>query len=414
MTKIRPFRAVRPTRDKAHLVASRAVATYKPAILAAKLEENPFTFIHIIHPEYFEDDDNTTAPNTPERFNKVKNKYEEFKEQGVFIQDEEPLIYVYRQTKKDAAFLGVIGGANAQEYLDDKIKKHEATLTSREEMFTNYLDIVGFNAEPVLLSHQKSHKVDELLNNIVKARPEYEFTTTDLTKHELWVTTPEETKALQEAYEEIDAVYIADGHHRSASSVRLMDLHREKGDYSPDKNYNSFLSFFIDEERLQILPFNRICKSLNGLSKDEFLSKCSEKFEVSSVDKKEDIKQLHDFHVYIDQEWFLFSLKGEFRNFDNVVSAIDAEILTKHILTPILGIRDLKIDDSISFVSGDKGKSAIEQAVDNDVYSVGFELYPVTMDQLRAVADEHQIMPPKSTWVEPKMRSGLTIYKIDE
>ena len=414
MTKIRPFRAVRPTRDKAHLVASRAVSTYKPAILAAKLEENPFTFIHIIHPEYFEDDDNTTAPNTPERFNKVKHKFEEFKEQGVFVQDDEPLIYVYRQLKKDASFLGVIGGANAQEYLDDKIKKHEATLTSREEMFTNYLDIVGFNAEPVLLSHKKSHKVDELLNEIIKSRAEYEFTTTDLTKHELWVTTPEETKALQEAYEEIDAVYIADGHHRSASSVRLMDLHREKGDYSPDKNYNSFLSFFIDEERLQILPFNRICKSLNGLSKDEFLSKCAEKFEISSVDKKEVIKQLHDFHVYIDQEWFLFSLKEEFRDFDNVVGAIDAEILTKNILTPVLGIIDLKIDDSISFVSGDKGKSAIEQAVDNDVYTVGFELFPVTMEQLRAVADEHQIMPPKSTWVEPKMRSGLTIYKIDE
>ncbi len=414
MTKISAFRAVRPTRDKAHLVASRAVATYKPAILAAKLESNPFTFIHIIHPEYFEDDDNRTAPNTPERFNKVRNKFEAFKKEGIFIQDEHEQLYVYRQTKGDAAFLGVIGGASAEEYQNDQIKKHEATLTSREEMFTNYLDIVGFNAEPVLLSHRKSKQVDALLNEIIQKRPEYEFTTTDTTSHELWLTSPEETKALQDAYDKIESVYIADGHHRSASSVRLMDLHRERGNYSKEKNYNAFLSFFIDEERLQILPFNRICKSLNGLSPSDFIEKCKVVFDVETINKQSEIKELHIFHVYLNQQWYRFRLKDEYRNFDDAVNAIDAEILTKYILDPILGIKDLKIDDSISFVSGDKGKSAIEQAIDNDVYHIGFELYPVTMNQLKSVADEHKIMPPKSTWVEPKMRSGLTIYKIDE
>jgi uncharacterized protein (DUF1015 family) len=413
MTKIRPFRAVRPTRDKAHLVSSRAVANYKSSILAAKLEENPYTFIHIIHPEYFEDDSNRTLSNTPERFNKVKHNYQEFKEDHIFIQDDEAMLYVYRQTKNNHSFLGVIGGASVQEYLEDKIKKHEATLTSREEMFTNYLDIVGFNAEPVLLSHRKSVTVDKLLEEIIQKRPEYEFTTTDTAKHELWLTTPDQTQALENAYKKIETVYIADGHHRSASSVKLVNLHKERGDYSPDKNYNAFLSFFIDEERLSILPFNRICKSLNGCSPDEFIQKCSEKFEISEIDKKEQITQLHDFHVYLNQQWYLFRLKSEHRNFSNAVSSIDAEILTNDILTPVLGIQDLKIDDSISFISGDKGKSAIEQAIDNDVYTIGFELYPVTIEQLKAVADEHRIMPPKSTWVEPKLRSGLTIYEID-
>ena len=413
MTKIRPFRAVRPTRDKVHLVSSRAVANYKNSILAAKLEENPYTFIHIIHPEFFEDDSNRTLSNTPERFNKVKHRYQEFKKDNIFIQDDEAMLYVYRQTKNNHAFLGVIGGANVQEYLDDEIKKHEATLTSREEMFTNYLDIVGFNAEPVLLSHRKSQTIDEILEEIIKDRPEYEFTTTDRAKHELWLTTPDQTKALENAYEKIETVYIADGHHRSASSVKLVNLHKERGDYSPDKNYNAFLSFFIDEERLSILPFNRICKSLNGHSPVEFIRKCSEKFEIFEIDKKEHIGQLHDFHVYINQQWYLFRLKSEYRNFSNAVSSIDAEILTNDILAPILGIQDLKVDDSISFISGDKGKSAIEQAIDNDVYTIGFELYPVTIEQLKAVADEHRIMPPKSTWVEPKLRSGLTIYEID-
>lgn len=187
MAKLYPFRAVRPTRDKAHLVASRPVATYKSNILSAKLEENPFTFIHIIHPEFFEDEDNKTLPNTPERFAKVRAKYEEFKADGIFLQDETPAIYVYQQTKNNHAYLGVIAGASVAEYNQNLIKKHEATITSREEMFTNYLDIVGINAEPVLLCHAFNEQIDQLLQECIKERPEYEFTTTDKVKHELWV-----------------------------------------------------------------------------------------------------------------------------------------------------------------------------------------------------------------------------------
>lgn len=414
MTKIKAFKAIRPVRSKAHLVASRAVATYKHTILEAKLESNPYSFIHIIHPEFFENDDTRTAPNSVERFLKVKDKYEEFKERGILIQDSEEALYIYRQSTPNHSYLGVIGGASVQEYKDNKIKKHEATLASREAMFTNYLDVVGFNAEPVLLSHEKSEALDLILAEIVKKRPEYEFTTTDETTHEVWIANKEEVKGIQKAYTEIDTCYIADGHHRSASSVRLHDAIAGRGDYDSTKNYNAFLSFFIDEERLNIMPFNRLCKSLNGHTKSELLTLVEEQFEVTELQRPTPPEQLHDIHMFVDRSWYRLRLKINKHAKLDAVSSIDAEILTRYILSPILGIHDLTTNENISFQSGEDGILAIEHSVNSGVNQVGFLLYPVTMEQLKAVANENAIMPPKSTWIEPKMRSGLTIYKIDE
>ncbi|MDX1651349.1 MAG: DUF1015 domain-containing protein [Brumimicrobium sp.] len=414
MAKLRPFKAVRPTRDKVQLVASRPIYTYKPSTLAAKMDENPFTFIHIIHPEYFEVDETRTAPNSTERFQKVKAKYEEFLNEGILIQDSEPTYYVYRQTKGGHAFLGVIAGASIEEYEKDLIKKHEATLTLREEMFTNYLDIVGINAEPVLLSHRKSHRIDDILEKITAKRPEYEFTTTDLITHELWVATKEEMESLREAYEEIEYLYIADGHHRSASSVRLAERKRAFNPEAKDRNFESFLSFFIDEERLQILPFHRLCKSLNGLSSKAFFERLQHSFNIKKLDERKEPQSMHCIHMYFEREWFSLEVKKELLHFEDTVSSIDAEILTRKILSPILGIHDLKTDENIEFLSGNYGLEKFEQLIDDGVYKVGFVLYPVTMDQVKAVADENAVMPPKSTWVEPKLRSGLTIYTIDE
>jgi uncharacterized protein (DUF1015 family) len=405
MAKLFPFRAVRPTRDKAHLVASRPVATYKSNILSAKLEENPYTFIHIIHPEFFEDDDNKTLPNTPERFAKVRAKYKEFKANGIFIQDEAPAIYIYRQTKNNHAYLGIIAGASVAEYKQNLIKKHEATITAREEMFTNYLDIVGINAEPVLLCHTFNEKIDALLQSCTQDRPEYEFTTTDKVKHELWVLDEEKTAAIVAAYEEISCTYIADGHHRSASSVKLAERIQ-------NENATYFLSFFIDERKLNIFPFNRICKTMNGMSLSSFLEKIAKDFSITPLDKGNTPNRMHDIHVYCEKSWCKLSAKEHIISHSTPTSDIDAELLTQHILAPHFNIVDLKTDDNISFLSGEKGIENIEQKVDKGVYKIGFALHPVSMEQLMRVADNNAIMPPKSTWVEPKLRSGLTIYPI--
>lgn len=239
MTKIIPFRAIRPTRDKAQLVTSRPYYAYTDLMLQAKLKGNPYSFIHIINPEFLEED--KTSPNSPERFQKVRNRFEDFFNEGVFLQEEKPSIYIYKKTTQKHVYLGVIGGASIDEYENGHIKKHEQTLTERETIFSNYLNVVEFNAEPVLLFHDNREKLNQLLTKLTFDRAEYEFTTTDKAKHELWVISNEEDiKAIQDIYAGIDDVYIADGHHRSASSARYFNESENKTDVKAH-----FLAFFI-------------------------------------------------------------------------------------------------------------------------------------------------------------------------
>jgi uncharacterized protein (DUF1015 family) len=412
MAKIKPFRAIRPRRDLAHLVASRPVATYQSSILEAKLIENPYTFIHIIHPEFFEGEQDKTEANTPERFNKVREAYDSFVHKNIFIEDKEDTLYLYRQTTKKHSFTGIICGSSIKDYKADLIKKHEATLTMREEMFTNYLDIVGINAEPVLLSHEYDKNIDEMYSNITKSRPEYEFTTTDEIRHEMWLVTGEMQEKLIQSFSNIKATYIADGHHRSASSVRLADRINEKNGGFKEGMHNYFLTYLISNKDLEILPFDRLCKSLNNLSKEEFLEKVSEKFEIRPLNRSVSPSKLHTFHCYLAGDWYDLHLKKEYIPSNGAVEKIDAHLLTEHILQPILNILDLKTDNNIQFIGGENTAKKIEQAVNSGVYQIGFALHPVTFDQLKNVADNNEIMPPKSTWIIPKLRSGLTIYKI--
>lgn len=410
MAKILPFRAIRPTRDKVHLVAARPFYSYKQNVLEAKLEDNPFTFLHIINPEF--GNEATTKGNSVERFELVHERYGEFLNQGILFQDAEPSLYIYRQTKEGHAFTGVVCGASVEEYLNDSIKKHEATLTSREQMFTDYLDIVGYNAEPVLLAHKSSKEISDLLTQCTTVRPEYEFSTTDLVKHELWKLTSEETKNVQAAFEKLTELYIADGHHRSASSVRLAEQRKESG--STFQNEKAFLAYIIDEAELKILEFNRLVKTMNGLSETEIVEKLSEHFDVKSLSGLQKPASNHEFTMCLNGNWYNLTCHPNIIDDAHPVRCLDAEILTHYVLSPILGIHDLKSDSNISFMSGAESMEKLEASVVSGKYQIAFVLYPATMDQVRRVADHQLIMPPKSTWVEPKLRSGLTIYKINE
>lgn len=410
MTKIAPFRALRPVRDKVHLVATRPYYSYKPNVLKAKLEDNPFTLLRIINPEFGAT--KQTQANTIERFELVKEKYAEFIGDGILIKDKEAHIYVYRQTKEGHAFTGFIGGASIDEYNEDRIKKHEATLTSREQMFVEYLDVVGQNAEPVLLSYPHSIELEHLLAQFTTNRPEYEFTTTDRITHELWVLSADDSQRTMNAFDQLDAVYIADGHHRSASSAGLKE--RRKDNAAHFRNENYFLAFFIDETRLKIIEFNRLVKSLNGLTNTEFLAKLAESFEIEPLKERQKPQREHTLHMYVDHCWYSLSCKPDVVNIGHPVASLDAEILTQRVLTPILGIEDLKTDNRIQFTSGIESLEWFEEQVNSGEFAVAFILFPITMDQVKKVADHQLIMPPKSTWVEPKLRSGLTIYTINE
>lgn len=410
MAKIHPFRAIRPTRDKVHLVAARPFYSYKTNVLEAKLEDNPFTFLHIINPEF--GSQATTKANTLGRFELVSKGYTDFLEKGILFQDDLPTLYIYRQSKPGHVFTGVVCGASVDEYLNDSIKKHEATLTSREQMFTDYLDIVGYNAEPVLLAHKSSKEIENLLNLITTVRAEYEFTTTDLVKHELWKLTRSETELVQGAFDKLTELYIADGHHRSASSVRLSQQRKENG--STFNNEKAFLAYIIDESQLDILEFNRLVKTMNGLSSEEILTAISESFEIEKLSEKQKPATNHQFCMCLEGNWYLLTCKPDIIDDSHPVKCLDAEILTHYLLSPILGIHDLKSDTNISFMSGAESIEKLEARVNSGKYKIAFVLYPATMDQVKRVADNKMIMPPKSTWVEPKLRSGLTIYNINE
>jgi len=411
MATLHSFRAIRPSRDKAHLVVTRPVSTYSKSVLKAKLESNPYSFIRIIHPE-FDKQIPQTKPNSKERFELVRSKYHEFMEEGIVFQDNEPHLYLYKQTTPTHEFLGIIGGASVQEYKQDKIKKHEATLTSRESMFVDYLDIVGYNAEPVLLSYPTNAHLEEEYAKISAKRPEYEFSTTDRTKHELWVLTSEEEVNIKAEFEKIDASYIADGHHRSASSTGLSERRKNLGIHHVSSDF--FLAFFMDEKRLNIREFNRLVDNLNGLSEHTFLEKLKKHFIVTHLENGCKPEQEHHITMNLSGSWYLLICKPELYTINDPVACLDPEILTQTILTPILGIKDLKTSSAIQFIPGNTGLDAISTPIEQGKAKVGFILYPVTIDQVKKVADNQMIMPPKSTWVEPKLRSGLTIYEIEK
>lgn len=409
MTLIKPFRAIRPTRDKAYLVATRPFYAYNKEVLVAKLNHNPYTFLHVINPEFHTDD--KTKPNTPERFQKIRNKFDEFRREGIFIQDPNESFYLYRQTVDGHEFTGVIAGASIDEYNSGEIKKHEETIAAREEVFSNYLKIVDFNVEPVLLFHRRHEQLDKLMQTAMLERPEYEFTSWDRGKHEFWVVDDKTIidKIIQ-YYAEIDGAYIGDGHHRCASSARYSnDL-----EHKMYPNQNFFLACFISEHRLKILDYNRLIKDLNGLSVDDFLSKVSKSFIVTPIEN-EDAKPLglHEISMYLDEQWYKLTAKEGTFDRSHPVYRLDTDILTKNILSPILDIHDLRINERVSFTDGSKGMEGIKERVDKGKARVGFGLFPVSVEHLKKVSDENLIMPPKSTWIEPKLRSGLTIFPLD-
>ncbi len=405
MITITPFRAVRPPRDKANLVSSRPFYNYKKNILSAKLEGNTYTFLHVINPEFKEKE--KTAPNSKARFLKVREKYEEFKSKAYLVQDEKPSFYIYKQQTPTHYYIGIIAGTSVEDYKKGTIKIHEHTLTEREKVFCDYIDVCKFNAEPVLLTYKDHPKINEIIKEKTQQRPEYEFSTTDMIKHELWVVDNEnDVELITETFKSVPEAYIADGHHRSASSA----LYAAQNAKLP--NAQVFLSYFIAESSLKIYDFNRTVKGLNGLSPTEFLEKTAKFFIISEPkEKKIKPKKLHDFSMFLDGKWYLLTVKKEYIDTTSPVGVLDPQILSDTVLSEVLGIKDLKSDKRVSFIEGTKGSKALKKAVESGKADVAFRLFPISIEQLKLIADTNNVMPPKSTWIEPKLRSGLTIYE---
>lgn len=406
MAKIIPFKAVRPTRSKVGLVASRSYDSYTIDERDSRMSYNPYSFLHIINPG-FKYDQKLTGE---ERYRLVRNRYLEFKEDEIFIQDEKPSFYVYRiEDRFDQVFNGIIAATSALDYENNIIKKHEDTLEQKEKLFKTYLKTVGFNAEPVLLTYPDNSVIDSIIEDTQKGFPEYEFTMTYRDTHYLWkVDDEEKIKAIQKEFSTINTIYIADGHHRSASSYLMSkdNLAKEK------TSYNFFMSYLIPESHLRIYEFNRLIKDLNGLTKEEFL------IELDSIFRIENRGELpyhpskaHHFSMYLDGEFYSLYLRKTIYKFENELEKLDAQLLYKTILKPILGINDLRNDERIKYIHSRNEAVTLKTEVDSGNFTVGFGMIPTTIKQMKAIADANLKMPPKSTYIEPKLRSGLTIYE---
>ena len=411
MANVIPFKAVRPTRDKVSLVASRSYQTYTQNERDSRMAYNPFSFLHIVNPGYKYHKELKGS----ERYDMVRNRYLEFKEEGIFIQDNEPGYYIYKIVNREGqVFNGIVAAVSIEDYKNDLIKKHEDTLEYREHIFKDYLKTVGFNAEPVLLTYPDNAALMNLIEDVQHERAEFEFTTTYRDTHYLWIVNqPEKISAISKTFENIGTIYIADGHHRSSSSVLLADeLRRENQEHQGDEGYNFFMSYLIPESDLRIYEFNRLVKDLNGLSKEEFLIQLDKMYRIENRGVNVYLPtRKHHFSMYLDGEYFSLYLRKAIYKISNALDALDTQILFKTILEPVLGISDLRNDMRIGYSHRKKGIVNVKTKVDNGEYAVGFKLLPTSIDEMKAIADEGLTMPPKSTFILPKLRSGVTIYE---
>ena len=401
MAKIIAFNGVRPTRKKVHLVCSRPFYTYKKSHLKAKLESNPYSFLHVINPEF-----NSVKKNKSDsiqRFELIKKKYEFFKNKKYFIQDKKPVLYVYRQTTNFGVFTGIIAGSSIKDYQNNKIKKHENTIPNRENIFKKYLEICNFHAEPVLLSYEPTLTIKELILLTTSKRPEYEFSTTDKKSHELWlIDNSSDIFKIIEEFKSLNNIYIADGHHRIASSslYQMSNKNNKKSDY--------FLSFLIDQKDLKIFEFNRVVKDIGEFSNDDFLKKLKDYFLIENLKNHKSPTKKSEIVIYLDQKWYLLTvninkIKPDFK------SSLNSQMVSDLILNKVLKIK--KLNESIEYIRGNQSIKLLTKKVDQKKRGLGIELFPHEIEEIIKIADLGENMPPKSTWVEPKLRSGLTIYE---
>ena len=410
MAKVKPFRAVRPERALSSLVATRTYISYNENSIEEKLAGNPYSFLHVLHP----DRKYGLELEGVEKYPLVRNRYLDFKSDRVFIKDEKEIYYIYRQKHEGHVFTGIISSIHVDDYFNGNIKLHEETISRREEIFTEYLEVTGFNSEPVLMTYSDNDGIDKIVEKYTSQRAEYEFATTNKDFHYLWLINNEEDIAsITNSFAKIDNIYVADGHHRSASSANLAKT-KHTDDKSINDAVNHFMIYMIPESQLKIYSFNRLIKDLNGLTKEQFLMELDTYYR---IDNRGTVyyrpSKKHHFSMYLDGEYYSLYLRKEKFTANNPLDDLDSQLIYETVLSPILDIKDMRDDERISYQSEKKGIGSMKVKVDSNEFTVAFGLFPVSVNQLKRIADSEYNMPPKSTYIEPKLRSGLTIYEFE-
>ena len=414
MSVIQPFKGLRPKKELAEKVASPPYDVLNSSEARQMAKDNPYSFLHIVKPEI--DLPEGTDLYSKEVYEKGAENLHRLIDEGVLRQDDKPCFYVYRQIMGSHEQIGLVAGASVEEYKKNLIKKHELTRAEKEDDRVNHVNHLNAQTGPVFLTYKARPEIDAIINKIVQREPENDFTADDGIRHTLWVVDKdEEIKALQEAFASLDCLYVADGHHRSAAAARVYDMRKAANpSHSGNEEYNYFLTVIFPHNQMYIMDYNRVVKDLNGLSKEEFLQKIADKFTVEKLGAEaQKPQQKHTFAMYLDGEWYKLTAKEGIYDPNDPVGRLDVSILMDNILVPLLNIGDPRKDKRIDFVGGIRGLEELKRRVDSGEMAVAFALYPTSIEDLMAIADAGKIMPPKSTWFEPKLRSGLVTHLLD-
>ena len=414
MAKVKPFRGVRPPRELVEEVASRPYDVLNSEEARKEAEGNEKSLYHIIKPEIdfapgFDEHD-------PAVYDKAVENFRKFQEKGWLVQDNKENYYIYAQTMDGRTQYGFVVAAWVPDYMEGRIKKHELTRRDKEEDRMKHVRCNNANIEPVFFAFPDNEKLEEVIRRVTAGKPEYDFTAPDGFGHTLWVIDDEPTIAeITAEFDKIPSLYIADGHHRSAAAALVGN---EKAQNNPnhrgDEEYNYFMAVAFPASHLKIIDYNRVVRDLNGLTPEQFLARIAENFDVKDMGTEiYHPNALHNVSLYMGGRWYSLTAKPGTYNDNDPIGVLDVTVSSDLILRDILGITDLRSDKRIDFVGGIRGLEELKRRVDSGEMAMALALYPVTMDQLIDIADTGNIMPPKTTWFEPKLRSGLVIHKLD-
>lgn len=414
MAKVKPFRGLRPPKQFVEQVASKPYDVLSSEEARAEAEGNEKSLYHIIKPEI--DFEPGTGEHEEKVYDKAVENFQKFQREGWLVQDEKEQYYLYAQTMDGRTQYGLVVGASVDDYLTGKIKKHELTRKEKEVDRMHHIEINNANIEPVFLSFPTNEVLERVIAQTAKTQPEYDFVSEDGIGHTLWCISDDAViNEITEAFAKIPYLYIADGHHRTAAAAHVGE---EKAKADPNhtgkEEYNYLLAVCFPESHLKVMDYNRVVKDLNGLTDEEFLKKVGEKFVVE--DKDTEIYRpaaLHNFSLYLGGKWYSLTAKEGTYDDNDPIGVLDVKISSDYILRDILNIVDLRTDKRIDFVGGIRGLGELKDRVDSGEMKMALALYPVTMRQIIDIADSGNIMPPKATWFEPKLRSGLIIHKLD-
>lgn len=410
MAEIRAFRGIRPAAGKEADIAALPYDVYNREEARKDVEGKPLTFLRIDRAETQLSEE--TDIYAPEVYQKAKELLWGMVENGDFVQDDKPCYYLYELTMNGRSQTGIVACASIDDYLNGMIKKHENTRREKEEDRVRHVDICDAQTGPIFLAYRNQESLKKIVADVKTGAALFDFTSEDGIRHRGWkIADTEKISAIYEAFHQMNALYIADGHHRAASAVRVGVKRREEHPgYTGEEEFNYFLSVIFPDDELMIMDYNRVVRDLNGLTPEEFLSGIKKVFDVETLDKAEHPKRKGQVTLFLEDKWYLLTLKPEYENCDPV-EGLDVSILQKQILEPVLGIQDPKTDKRIDFVGGIRGLSELERRVHTDM-KAAFAMYPTSIGELFAVADAGLLMPPKSTWFEPKLRSGLFIHAL--